>query len=148
MTGKLRFYFVHPPGALLLKLCTRDFLYAPSSYLVMIKFQKKCPHAGCTPPKIVHPAAEMCTPGAGCTPNFGHCRPHMVVGAKVCDLTEDLLWFVCGNFDVSPNEQDGPEKGQFKTAFFLSVKEKFLLSLQVSLGPTPAFAPILHCFKT
>ena len=20
----------------------------------------------------------------------------MVVGAKVCDLTEDLLWFVCG----------------------------------------------------
>ena len=21
---------------------------------------------------------------------------HMVVGAKVCDLTEDLLWFVCG----------------------------------------------------
>ena len=26
----------------------------------------------------------------------------MVVGAKVCDLTEDLLWFVCGNFDVSP----------------------------------------------
>ena len=26
----------------------------------------------------------------------------MVVGAKVCDLTEDLLWFVCGNFDVFP----------------------------------------------
>ena len=26
----------------------------------------------------------------------------MVVGAKVCDLTEHLLWFVCGNFDVSP----------------------------------------------
>ena len=25
----------------------------------------------------------------------------MVVGAKVCDLTEDLLWFVCG-FDVFP----------------------------------------------
>ena len=24
----------------------------------------------------------------------------MVVGAKVCDLTEYLLWFVCGNFDV------------------------------------------------
>ena len=21
---------------------------------------------------------------------------HMLVGAKVCDLTEDLLWFVCG----------------------------------------------------
>ena len=26
----------------------------------------------------------------------------MVVGAKVCDLTEDLSWFVCGNFDVAP----------------------------------------------
>ena len=23
-------------------------------------------------------------------------RSHMLVGAKVCDLTEDLLWFVCG----------------------------------------------------
>ena len=21
---------------------------------------------------------------------------HMLVGAKVCDLTEDLFWFVCG----------------------------------------------------
>ena len=29
----------------------------------------------------------------------------MLVGAKVCDLTEDLLWFVCGNFDVFPNFQ-------------------------------------------
>ena len=27
----------------------------------------------------------------------------MLVGAKVCDLTEDLLWFVCGNFDAFPN---------------------------------------------
>ena len=30
----------------------------------------------------------------------------MLVGAKVCDLTEDLflvcMWFVCGNFDVLP----------------------------------------------
>ena len=26
----------------------------------------------------------------------------MLVGAKVCDLTEDLLWFLCGNFDVFP----------------------------------------------
>ena len=26
----------------------------------------------------------------------------MVVGAKVCDLTEDLLWFVCGLYVVSP----------------------------------------------
>ena len=31
----------------------------------------------------------------------------MVVGAKVCDLIEGLLWFVCfvcGNCNVSPNE--------------------------------------------
>ena len=26
----------------------------------------------------------------------------MVVGAKVCELTDSFLWFVCGNFDVSP----------------------------------------------
>ena len=32
----------------------------------------------------------------------------MVVGAKVCDLTEDLLWFVCENFDFSPT--CGPHK--------------------------------------
>ena len=33
---------------------------------------KKRAHTGCTPPKIVHPAVEMCTPGAGCTLNFVH----------------------------------------------------------------------------
>ena len=37
----------------------------------------------------------------------------MVVGAKVCDLTEDLLWFVCGLFVgilMSPliGRQNGP----------------------------------------
>ena len=26
----------------------------------------------------------------------------MVVGAKVCELTDGFLWFVCGNFDVFP----------------------------------------------
>ena len=26
----------------------------------------------------------------------------MVVRAKVCELTDGFLWFVCGNFDVSP----------------------------------------------
>ena len=25
----------------------------------------------------------------------------MVVGDKVCELTDGFLWFVCGNFDVS-----------------------------------------------
>ena len=29
----------------------------------------------------------------------------MVVGAKVCELTDGFLWFVCGNFDVSPNQR-------------------------------------------
>ena len=33
---------------------------------------KKRAHSGCTPSEIVHPTAEMCTPGAGCTLNFGH----------------------------------------------------------------------------
>ena len=28
----------------------------------------------------------------------------MVVGAKVCELTDGFLWFVCGNFDVSPKK--------------------------------------------
>ena len=28
----------------------------------------------------------------------------MVVGAKVCELTDGFLWFVCGNFDVFPIE--------------------------------------------
>ena len=26
----------------------------------------------------------------------------MLVGTKVCELTDGFLWFVCGNFDVSP----------------------------------------------
>ena len=37
------------------------------------KWLKKRAHTGYTPPKIVHPAVEVCTPGAGCTLNFGHC---------------------------------------------------------------------------
>ena len=64
---------MHPPGAFLLKLCTRDFPHAPSYYVLMKKSKKKSAHSGCTPPKIVHPAAEMGSPGAGCTLNFGHC---------------------------------------------------------------------------
>ena len=34
----------------------------------------------------------------------------MVVGAKVCDLTEDLLWFVCGLY---VGILTSPLKGQF-----------------------------------
>ena len=29
-------------------------------------------------------------------------KSHMLFEAKVCDLREGLLWFVCGNFDVFP----------------------------------------------
>ena len=37
----------------------------------------------------------------------GYDKSHMLVGAKVCgakvcELTEVLLWFVCGNFEVFP----------------------------------------------
>ena len=30
----------------------------------------------------------------------------MIVGAKVCELTDGFLWFVCVNFDVSPKLPD------------------------------------------
>ena len=31
----------------------------------------------------------------------------MVVGVKVCEPTNRFLWFVCGNFDVSPSSKMG-----------------------------------------
>ena len=34
----------------------------------------------------------------------------MLVRAKVCDLTEDLLWFVCGLYNVFPNISGMTEK--------------------------------------
>ena len=37
------------------------------------KWLKKCARSGCTSLKIVHLALKMCTPGAGCMLNFGHC---------------------------------------------------------------------------
>ena len=40
-------------------------------YFVRDKQLKKRTHSGCTPPKTVHLATEMCTLGAGCTLNFG-----------------------------------------------------------------------------
>ena len=65
---KFRFDFVRQQGALLLTLCTLNFCYASSQYVVLINSSKNV----CTPPEIVHPAAEMCTPGAGCILYFGH----------------------------------------------------------------------------
>ena len=38
------------------------------------KWLKKCAQSECTSLKIVHPALKMCTPGAGCMLNFGHCK--------------------------------------------------------------------------
>ena len=48
---------------------------------------------------------------------------HMLVGAKVCDLTEDHLWFVCGNFDVFPYRDYGlvPQMVQKLTVFLENV---------------------------
>ena len=37
------------------------------------KWLKKRAHTRCTPLRIMHPAVEMCTPGAGCTLTFAHC---------------------------------------------------------------------------
>ena len=46
---------------------------------------KKREHSRCTPLEIVHPAMEICTPGAGWTLNLGHCGPKFgkVPGAVV-----------------------------------------------------------------
>ena len=46
------------------------------------KWLKKCAHSGCTSLKIVHPALKMCTPGAGCMLNFGHC-PRIFIGKEM-----------------------------------------------------------------
>ena len=50
---------MRPQGALLIKLCTREFSHAPSIYVAIKTSLKKRAHTGCTPPKIVHPAAKM-----------------------------------------------------------------------------------------
>ena len=46
----------------------------------------------------------------------------MVVGAKVCELTDGFLWFVCGNFDVSPYQ-----KRRSAVFLFRYVKQYFML---------------------
>ena len=42
----------------------------------------------------------------------------MVVGAKVCELTDGFLWFVCGNFDFSPKEYT------YKKNFLFNIQKK------------------------
>ena len=46
----------------------------------------------------------------------------MMVGAKVCDLTEDLLWFVGGNFDVLYRGKE-----QFFKSFFQKLNMYYLI---------------------
>ena len=48
----------------------------------------------------------------------------MVVGAKVCELTDGFLWFACGNFDISPKAVSPRSR---KTP---------LLSITISQNPT------------
>ena len=60
--GCRSFKTVHPAATLCILL-----IYSNGKEL------KKCAHTGRTRPKIVRPAAEMCTPGAECTLNFEHC---------------------------------------------------------------------------
>ena len=67
---KLSFYFVHSQGALPIKLCTRKLLHAPSQYIAIINGSKNVHTPGAH--VHLHPAMEMCMPGAGCTLNFGH----------------------------------------------------------------------------
>ena len=40
--------------------------------MVPLCLEDESKHTGCTAFKIMHPAAELCTPGAGCTLNFQH----------------------------------------------------------------------------
>ena len=51
--------------------------------------------SGCTVLWEVHPASAQNKSLISDTERLCE-KSHMLVGAKVCDLTEDLLWFVCG----------------------------------------------------
>ena len=41
----------------------------------------------------------------------------MVVGAKVCELTDGFLWFVCGNFYVYPKVYRLPSPAEFPSSY-------------------------------
>ena len=70
---KLSFYFVHSQGALPIKLHPE---IAPGTLPIYSnnKWLKKRAHTGCTSPKIVHPAGEMCAPGAPLISDNFKCR--------------------------------------------------------------------------
>ena len=52
----------------------------------------------------------------------------MVVGAKVCELTDGFLWFVCGNFDVSPNKPGQKWPSSLSLSFPFPFYAKYLFS--------------------
>ena len=71
--SKLRFYFVHLPGAKTPHSVHPAICPCVAHCISLFKSWKRPAHTGCTAFKPMHPAAELCTPGAGCTLNFEHC---------------------------------------------------------------------------
>ena len=73
----------------------------------------------------------------------------MVVGAKVCELTDGFLWLVCGNFDVSPKSQGyGQGQGQTKWPPFQDVNMGGLTGSHKRplnpIDPNPAISAVQH----
>ena len=52
----------------------------------------------------------------------------MVVGAKVCELTDVFLWFVCGNFDASPKAVS-PRSRKNTSAIYHYISKSYLRNI-------------------
>ena len=65
----------------------------------------------------------------------------MVVGAKVCDLTEDLLWFVCGLY-VGSLTYSLSEFYMKKKSLFLRSFPSVSLNEQLEIEETKVNHPI------
>ena len=63
--SKLRFKFVHPPGAEGGKCLHPEFKSSAQKLRYTLNIWENGAHAGCTSFKIVHPALKSCTQGAG-----------------------------------------------------------------------------------
>ena len=70
--SKLRFKFVHLPGAEVGKCVHPEFKSCAHRLRYTLNNRENGAHAGCTALKIMHPALKPCTQGAGCTLNFEH----------------------------------------------------------------------------
>ena len=70
---KLRFIFFAFTGCTSLESVRPELSPCTQFICSYNEWLKKRAHTGCTPPKIVHPAVNMCAPDAGYTLNFGHC---------------------------------------------------------------------------